>query len=380
MAVFPWKLQKKLDKRKQENALRSLELEVGLVDFSSNDYLGFSNNRLLAEHRGKRFQPPLATGATGSRLLSGNHKYYQELETALATFFGHESALVFNSGYDANLGFFAAVPQRNDWVFFDEFIHASIRDGLQLSHAKSIKFRHNDLKDLKGVIERSRNDAFDSSEVYVVTESVFSMDGDSPDLRALCDFCKTNGYHLVVDEAHALGVFNKGLVHDLQIQPHVFAQIVTFGKAMGCHGAAILGGEHLKTYLINYARSLMYTTALPPHSLATVLAAVTFFETEAGQREVLRLRQNIGYFRLRTVQLALSKQFLPSESAIQIAVVVGNEKVKSLSHHLKANGFDVKPILSPTVKKGNERLRICLHAFNTESEIDALLQLIKKHG
>ena len=206
MNQLPQKLQKKLEERASNNALRSLGIHSNLVDFSSNDYLGFSNSEIifdrafaiLKEHKLEK------NGATGSRLLSGNHSLYAVTELAIASFHKAEDALIFNSGYDANLGFFGSLPQRGDFIFYDELCHASIRDGIQLSAAKSYKYKHDDLNDLVAMVERMQ--AHDG-DVYVVTESVFSMDGDSPNLKALADFCIQNNFHLVVDEAHALGVF-----------------------------------------------------------------------------------------------------------------------------------------------------------------------------
>src|SRR5690606_26004002 len=181
--------------------------------------------------------------STGSRLLSGNFELYEKAENFLAEFHNSEAGLIFNSGYDANLGFFSSVPQKGDVVFYDEYIHASIRDGLQLSRAKSFKFRHNDIEDLqKGIIRFRESDRNNFADIYVVTESVFSMDGDIPDLENLSAFTDENNCFLVIDEAHSVGIFGvkgEGLVQHFGLEEKVFARIVTFGKAMGVHGAAI---------------------------------------------------------------------------------------------------------------------------------------------
>ena len=175
------------------------------------------------------------------------------------------------------MGFFSSVPQRGDVILYDELCHASIRDGLKMSDAKAYKFKHNDLDDLerKCQVERSRN-CSQNSEIYIVTESIFSMDGDQPDLKALTSLSKELGCHLIVDEAHAFGVFGakgEGMVQALGLENKVFARLITFGKALGCHGAAILGSAALQQYLINFARSFIYTTALPPHGVATICSA-----------------------------------------------------------------------------------------------------------
>lgn len=378
MTEFPKKLTAKLTERQANNALRKLPLPNGLVDFSSNDYLGLARNQTIFKNAANilKKKGSIANGATGSRLLTGNSGLYSELEDFLTDFFGAESSLVFNSGYDANIGFFSAVPQRTDMVFYDELSHASIRDGIGMGRAQSYKFKHNSVNDLSRQIDRVLESKTDS-DIYVVTESVFSMDGDTPDLEALVALCESKGAYLVIDEAHAIGVFGKkgeGLMKELQLQDRVFARIVTFGKAMGCHGAAILGSDALKSYLVNFARSFIYTTGMPPHSLATILAAC---EQVAGTMgEQIQLRNNIDFFKNELKTNSLQTNFITSNSAVHCCLVEGNEKVKKWAQHLQENGFDVKPIMSPTVTEGKERLRFCLHSFNTEKEIkEVLLQL-----
>ena len=378
MPDLPKKLAKKLERRLADNALRSLSVDKDLVDFSSNDYLGFSRELWIL----KRAQEILGSddfenGATGSRLLTGNHSLYDLLETQLTNFHASEAALVFNSGYDANLGFFSAVPQRGDYVFYDELVHASIRDGIKLGNAKAYKFKHNDISDLKSKL-LSFGLKTTEAVIYVVTESVFSMDGDSPDLVALANFCAENNYCLVVDEAHAVGVFDAGLCQQFEIEKLVFARIVTFGKALGSHGAAILGSIILKQYLVNFARSLIYTTALPPHTVATISAAYDFLNFKGNSNREL-LFQNISYFKEQLVEQVLQDGFIESNSAIQCATIKGNKKVKVVAKELRKKGFDIKPIRSPTVPEGEERLRFCLHAFNTKEEIKEVVQLLKKY-
>ena len=386
MPSFPTKLQQKLSDRSKDGRLRNLPKEENLIDLSSNDYLGFANNETIYA---ETFQYLLGkdlsqNGATGSRLISGNHQLYDELEQHLSVFHQVESALVFNSGYDANIGFFSVVPQRNDLVFYDELIHASIRDGIALGNAKGYKFKHNSLKDLKEKIERSvraQSKTIDP-DIYIITESVFSMDGDSPDLKPLCEFCTEHGYYLVVDEAHAVGVFGvkgEGLLQELNLEQQVFARIITFGKALGAHGAAILGAASLKTYLLNFARSFIYTTALPPHTIATISSAYNFLGGASGIEQRERLKTNIEFFNSKCASLNLEGFFIRNISAIQSCVISGNERVKMISTKLADDGFKVKAILSPTVKKGEERLRFCLHSFNTKEEIGFVLQLLKKH-
>lgn len=378
MYSLPEKLKSKLEARQEQNTLRHLGSHNELIDFSSNDYLCFSKseNIFTSTHQHLLDHNIIQNGSMGSRLLSGNHKLYVDAEEMICKIHDCESALVFNSGYDANLGFFSSVPQRRDIIFYDELIHASIRDGIKMGQAKAYKFKHNDLEDLKKkcFIEKGRNPL--NSEFYIVTESVFSMDGDSPDINAFASFCKEANCHLFVDEAHAVGVFGDkgvGMVQKLELQNDVFARLVTFGKALGCHGAAILGSKALKDYLVNFSRPLIYTTALPPHSLATIQSSYAELNMTPS---IELLHQNIQAFKAELISNNLQEHFIESDSAIHCCVVVGNERVKSISKQLQNKGFDVKPILSPTVPKGKERLRFCLHAYNSRNEISEVLRLL----
>ena len=384
MDKFPGKLKEKLRERKASGSLRALREQDGLVDFSSNDYLGYARHKGIASWTAQLLSESetLLNGATGSRLLTGNHKLYSELEKILEKL--HEApVLVFNSGYDANIGFFASVPQRHDLVFYDELAHASIRDGIRLGLAKSFKFRHNDLEDLREQLKKIRtskpSQEVSGRECYVVTESVFSMDGDSPDLEALCKLCAGHGCRLVVDEAHAIGVFGPGCIGLMQakgLQEQVFARILTFGKAMGAHGAAIAGNGLLKEYLLNFARSFIYTTALPPHSIAGLQAACHFSSTDSAGALFEKLRENIDFFRQGLASQGLTKYFHPSESAIHSCIIPGNSRVGEVAGAMRDAGFDLRPILAPTVPEGKERLRFCLHSFNTREEIEAVQHLL----
>lgn len=381
MVKLPLKLKAKLLERKEESFIRNLTAPLDLVDFTSNDYLGFAGDRTIFS---KSFQllkkmGAASNGATGSRLLSGNHKLYAELEETLVKFHEVSSALVFSSGYDANVGFFSSIPQRGDFVFYDELIHASIRDGIKMGNAKSYKFKHNNLEDLKSKCNFKRPQSINEPQIYVVTESVFSMDGDSPDLKRFSEFCIQNGFNLVIDEAHAIGVFGemgKGKVDELGLQKEIFARIITFGKALGCHGAAVLGSSELKDYLVNFARSFIYTTALSPHSVATIIEAYNHLESSKGADARQRLTKNIAYFKDMVHMKGLNSLFIPSHSAIQCCILPGNHQVKSVAKKIQDTGFDVRPIFSPTVPKGKERLRFCLHSFNTRKEIKKCLEIL----
>lgn len=374
MRNFPKNLIAKLESRKQNNALRLLPLSSKLIDFASNDYLGLSKSETIFHetHQYLIDNNTIQNGATGSRLLSGNHKVYQETENYIAQFHKSESVLIFNSGYDANVGFFSSLPQKGDLILYDELCHASIRDGIQLSNAKAYKFNHNNFENLERLILRNQN-----AVIYIVTESVFSMDGDMPNLEELVQLCEKYNCYLVVDEAHALGVFGEkgeGLVQMLGLQDQVFARVMTFGKGLGCHGAAILGSPALRSYLVNFSRSFIYTTGLSPHSVATILMAYNHLDEK--QQNIEQLRENIIHFNQQKNLLGLKQLFVRSKSAIQSAIIPGNENVKAIARKLQAKEFDVKAILSPTVPEGQERLRICLHSFNSKEKISEVLTLL----
>ena len=385
---LPKNLTAKLETRKQNNALRKLAIPSDLIDFASNDYIGFSKNKAIFEETHQYLIDNTITqnGATGSRLLSGNHKVYQDAENYIAQFHQTDSALIFNSGYDANVGFFSSVPQKGDLILYDELCHASIRDGILLSNAKAYKFQHNDFEDLERLIQHSkpntqhpRPNTQDPTPIYIVTESVFSMDGDTPNLEELAQLSEKYKCHLVIDEAHSLGVFGdkgEGLVQQLGLQDQVFARIMTFGKGLGCHGAAIVGSQELKDYLINFARSFIYTTGLSPHSVATILVGHQHLETE--KKTINKLLENIIHFNQEKNMLGLKPMFVRSKSAIQSAIIPGNQNVKSIANQIQEKGFDVKAILSPTVPEGQERLRFCLHSYNTKEEISEVLHLLSR--
>ena len=378
MDDFPKNLQIKLDSRTKDNSMRRLGTSTQLIDFSSNDYLGFSTSeeiysRALQILKENALQH---NGASGSRLLTGNHKVYTMAENYLANVNNADAALIFNSGFDANLGLLSSVPQRGDLILYDEFCHASIRDGIRMSNAKALKFEHNNLEHLTTIAERERAS---HNEIYVVTESVFSMDGNAPDLKAMTALCTRLKLRLIVDEAHALGVVGtgKGLIYEQGLEKHIFARVLTFGKALGCHGAAILGSHTLIEYLVNFSRSFIYTTALPPHAVASILAAYEQLSSAEGIKRVKALKNNIEMFRSSVGNNQQSERFLTSDSAIHSCIIPTNEVVKAVSEKLKTKGYDVRPILSPTVPMGQERLRICVHSYNTEAQINSLCNILK---
>ncbi len=376
MKYFPKTLTQKLQLREQNNALRKLPIQNNRIDFSSNDYIGFAKSEAIFNqtHQFLLNNNFIENGATGSRLISGNHPLYESTENFIAKFHQSQTALIFNSGYDANIGFFSCVPQKEDFILYDELCHASIRDGIQLSKAKSYKFNHNDYEDLERLILKFIDN---KANIFIVTESVFSMDGDTPDFEKIVNLSEKYSCYLVVDEAHAIGVFGEkgeGLIQINDFQDYIFARIVTFGKGLGCHGAVILGSKELKEYLVNFARSFIYTTGLSPHAIATIYIAYQQLENE--EKAIIKLKENIILFNQQKQLLGLKPIFVRSKSAIHCAIIPGNDNVKNIANLLQEKGFEVKAILSPTVPEGQERLRFCLHSYNSEKEITEVLALM----
>lgn len=366
-------LRSRLMARTDAGNLRVLKPENGLVDFCSNDYLGFARSSMLTYLIGKEIADhPLAlNGATGSRLISGNSKYTENLEQQIAEFHKSEAGLLFNSGYDANVGLLSSLLQKGDTIIHDELIHASAIDGSRLSHASRYNFRHNDLENLEAKLKQAKG------VCYVVIESVYSMDGDTPPVKAMLALTQRYGAHLIVDEAHAVGLYPTGLVAYLGLQDEVFARVVTFGKALGSHGAIVLGSKILRDYLINFARSFIYSTAASFHQLASIKIAYQLLDE--SEQAIGILKTNIRLFK-QGVDNNPSQPLIVSDSAIQCILLSSNERAKALASLLQTNGLDVRAILSPTVSKGAERIRVCLHAYNTYAEIQKLTCLINTFG
>lgn len=361
---------KKLQQREDDGNKRSLFLKEGGIDFFSNDYLGIATGKVL-----ENVLSSYAYGATGSRLLSGNTMAAEELEQYLAAYHETEAALLFNSGYDANLGLVTALANRHTTILYDEYVHASIIDGVKLSHARqAFRFRHNDLQDL----ERKLQQYSDKGPVLLIAESVYSMEGDRAPLVALARLAATYDAALIIDEAHSTGIFGnkgEGLVQELQLQSQVFARVHTFGKAMGCHGAVVAGSNALKEYLLNYARSFIYTTALPEQSVMTIRRSYEWLEQHNKTRQYLH--QLITLFRQHKTSYG-SACWLESDTPIQSLILGQNATAKKLAAYLQQQGIKVAAVTPPTVPEGSARIRICLHAFNTEEEINILFNSINK--
>ncbi|MCB0337046.1 MAG: aminotransferase class I/II-fold pyridoxal phosphate-dependent enzyme, partial [Bdellovibrionales bacterium] len=283
--------QEALARRRAEGRYRQYDLlDASLVDFASNDYLGFA-------YTDEQFFPRnsmdgvLRVGSGAARLITGNSEVAESLEKLIADFHHSETALLTATGYAANLSVMSTLPQRGDIIFFDESVHASIRDGMQLSNAKAVKFRHNDVGHLEELLQQNEKQAF------VVVESVYSMTGDLAPLVEMATLCTRFQVHLIVDEAHALGIYGpmgEGLVVAQELEDCVFCRIVTFGKSLGCFGAAILTNAVARDYLVNFARPLIYSTFIPPLMLDVIQAQYHRLFQSSSERK--RLFDNIEFF------------------------------------------------------------------------------------
>ena len=363
-----------LKQRKDNNSLRTLKTENNLIDFCSNDYLGFAHSfhfQKIFEEELKKY-PHFQMGSGGSRLLAGNSLFAEELEQEIADFHQSEASLLFNSGYDANIGIFSSLPQRGDTIITDEYIHASIIDGVRLSHATRYVFKHNDIESLEQKLKIAKG------RIFIVVESIYSMDGDQAPLQEIANLSHKYDAALIVDEAHATGIFGelgRGLVYELGLCEHVFARIITFGKALGTHGAAVLGNNELRSFLINFSRSFIYTTSASFLSHLAIKCTYQYLKIKDHQSA---LHERIKYFRQN---IDSTIKLLESQSAIQIIVIPGNNEAREAALKIQHAGFDVRAILSPSVAKDSERLRICLHNHNTMEDISnlciSLNQIIK---
>ena len=395
-------LSNSLNKRQEQNALRKLVNNTSLIDFCSNDYLGFASSEELKNAISQEYstlskqcliRPSGRTpspsgegkrnnfnGSTGSRLLAGNSEYAEQLESKIALFHNAEAGLIYNSGYDANLGLFSALGQKGDTIIYDELIHASVHDGMKLSSASTYQFKHNDLIHLEERLKIAEAlPAGRQGIIYVAVESVYSMDGDYASLKEIAALCKKYDANLIVDEAHATGItinIGKGRIQELGLEKEIFARVHTFGKALGYHGAIVLGSDLLRNFLINYSRAFIYTTALPVKSLVAINQSYQMLQKSADV--ITQLNELIACFKNNlgnNTKIHLIESFSP----VQCIVVGGNTEVKALALAIQKEGFDVRAILNPTVAKGKERLRICIHAFNTKEQVEKLTKAIISH-
>lgn len=351
------KYQTELERIQGLGELRTLpDYSLCSIDFVSNDYLGLGKVNL-------ELNKTLTQSGMGSRLIAGNSLEAIHCEFFLAQFYDSDAALVFNSGYTANLGVLSTIPKKDEVVFYDQLSHASIRDGLRLSRASSYSFLHNDHLDLEKKLIR-----FAGKNATVVVEACYSMDGDFADLEGIFNLATKYGAHVVIDEAHSIGIYGelgKGCAFEYANHPNLLCRIITFGKALGAHGAAVLCSNNLKDYLIHACRPFIYTTALPPEQYLRIVSSVQFSEKMKHERS-----------QLMEICLYFSEIFGVPISHIQNIPVSSIEKIKALTKLAVASGISLKGVWSPTVPNGNECLRISLHSYNTKAEIDELRTLL----
>lgn len=344
-----------------------------MLNLSSNDYLGLSSNpRLIQEFRAETDVMALPYSAVSSRLLSGNHEYYKMLEDDLADLYDKESALVFNSGYHANIGILPALTGKRDLIVADKLVHASIIDGLLLSEAEMLRYRHLDYEHLRNILVQHREQY---ENVFIVTESIFSMDGDTADLQQLCEIKKEFDAFLYVDEAHAVGARGTnglGCCEEQGCTEDIDFIIGTFGKAYASMGAFVVCEELFRDFLINTQRSLIFTTALPPVNVAWTRFVLNHMPDFYDLR--IKLAEISG--KLRTVLRERGFE-TRGDSHIVPMICGSNEDSVEMSELFRDNGFFVLPVRYPTVPKNEARLRFSLNASIPVEDYGCLFEFIE---
>jgi 8-amino-7-oxononanoate synthase len=358
------------------------EIETGgrrLVNFSSNNYLGLANDPRLREAAITAISE-FGVGGGASRLISGTQSPHLRLERALAKWKGTEAALCFGSGYAAALGTIPALARKGDVILLDKLCHASLIDGAKLSGAILRIFPHNHLGKLESHLQWSQR-KHAGKRILIVTESVFSMDGDNAPLRELIELRKRFGALLLLDEAHAVGVIGpngRGLAAAGNLDDDVDVQMGTLSKAFGASGGYVCGSRNLIEWLINRARSFIYSTAPPPGIAAAALAAIDFLSSSEGEERRLLLWQKIGLMHELLPVSDLNRKSNAASSAILPWIVGDEQAALDLASALQSEGFLVPAIRYPTVAKGSARLRITVTASHEEDQIRALCEAIRK--
>ena len=373
-------LEQRLIQRRHSNLFRqrkSIDARQGvkvttqnqsLINFSSNDYLGLSNHPQIISAF-KKATDKFGVGSSASPMMGGRSHLHHELEQKLAEKTGQKAALTFSCGYMANLALVTTLVSRADGVFLDRLAHASLIDAARLSMAKLHRYKHADPDSLDQMLKKST-----TKKKLVLTDTVFSMDGDTIPLNTLIATCNKNQAKLAVDDAHGFGVLGEtggGLLEQYKVTEKPIV-VATFGKALGTAGAFIAGDKTIIESLIQFGRSYIYSTAQPPALVSATLVALTIIEKESWRRE--KLTQLIKHFRRGCSDLGLA--LLPSETAIQPLIIGDSEDALHMSQQLKKHGFLITAIRPPTVPKGSARLRISLSAAHTENQIDSLLEAL----
>lgn len=366
------RIAREMDALRRISQFRTLDIPGG-IDLSSNDYLGLAHDPRLKQAAVDSLSRAERVGGSGSRLLSGNAREWQELETEFAAFASTEAALYFGSGYGANLGLLASLLKPGDVVFSDAMNHASLIDGMRLSGARKVIYKHGDLADLDSKL---RENACDSGARLIVTESVFSMEGDVAPLESILRLAKRFGASLIVDEAHAIGVCGpqgRGIAAALGIERELLAVVHTCGKALASAGAFVCGGRELKDFLINRARTFIYSTAMPPYFAGQIRAAVELACAADREREHLREIANELRSRLKDTGINCG-----TSSTHIVPVILGsNEAALHAASELQRAGFAAKAIRPPTVPEGTARIRVSLTSRITMEQVVQLAELLR---
>lgn len=376
--------QQELQKLEEQGLLRSLR-EVGsaqgprimldgeeVINLCSNNYLGLANHPLLKEAAIKATRK-YGVGASASRLISGTTLLHKELEEKIADFKNTQAALVFNSGYTANLGIISALAGRGDVIFSDKLNHASIVDGCLLSGADLKRYPHSDIQALEDMLKKFHH----SQKRFIVTDTVFSMDGDIAPLPEIVKLAKKNDCMLIIDEAHATGVLGergKGAVEHFGIKDIGIIHMGTLSKALGCFGAYAAGPKEIIDYLINKSRPFIYTTALPASVAAAAIAALDIVESQPELRK--QLWDNVKFFKRGLKKIKADT--MQSETQIIPILIGDNDRAVEISQRLLEEGVFIQAIRPPTVPKGKARLRITIMATHTRKDLEFALDKIEK--
>jgi 8-amino-7-oxononanoate synthase len=347
--------------------LRTLMARDG-VDFSSNDYLGYAGSTRLATAITAALQRGVPVGAGGSRLLRGNHPEHEALEAEAAAFFGAERALYFSTGFAANAALFSTLPQRGDLIVHDALVHASAHEGMQASRAQAVPAAHNNVAAFEAAIIRWRQDG-GTGHPWIAVESLYSMDGDRAPLAALAALAERHAGFLVIDEAHATGVFGpggRGLAADLENRRNVIV-LHTCGKALGVSGALLGASMALCDYLVNRARGFIYSTAPSPLMAAAVREALRMLADEPKRRADFDALRNFA-----NRELAEKLGMEGSGSQILPVIIGDNGRAVRIAARMRAEGFDIRAIRPPTVPEGTARLRIAITLNVDESVISRM--------
>ncbi|MDA1312856.1 MAG: 8-amino-7-oxononanoate synthase [Acidobacteria bacterium] len=362
-----------LDEIEAKGLTRKLRRPAG-IDLSSNDYLGLADHRLV---RAAMAQAVLheGVGSTGSRLLRGERAGFAQIEERFAAWKGNEASLYFSSGYAANLGVLSTFLEEGDVVFSDELNHASLIDGMRLGRARRVIFPHCDVTALRSLLGSTRRSEPGEGQRFLVTESLFSMDGDIAPLAEYAELCRETDTRLIVDEAHAVGVYGErgsGLIERSGIDADVFLSVNTAGKALGVSGAFVAGPRWAIDFLVQRARTFVFTTASPPSVAAAIDAALNVI----AEQPELRAKTLVFARRLRTLLSEAGIRGTDGESQIIPIFLGDNERAVEVATVLQQEGFDVRAIRPPTVPEGTARLRISVNAKLHEADLEAFVALV----